>query len=182
MFHEKYGFMLNFWNIAGVPFLYCFQSLYILRNQDAITNSLPWWMSPVVATLLIVGYIIFDTANCQKASYKLPGVDRGLFPQMPNGILKAPVKVIATPRGNLLIDGCYGYARKLQYTGDIMMALSWGLACGFGSLLPYFYVCFFTTMICHRQWRDEERCREKYGKYWDQYVRKVPHIFIPGVI
>ena len=21
MFHEKYGFMLNFWNIAGVPFM-----------------------------------------------------------------------------------------------------------------------------------------------------------------
>ena len=28
--------MLNFWNICGVPFLYCFQSQYILHNQDDI--------------------------------------------------------------------------------------------------------------------------------------------------
>ena len=34
MHSEKYGFMLNFWNIAGVPFVYCFQSIYILNNHD----------------------------------------------------------------------------------------------------------------------------------------------------
>ena len=55
--------------------------------------------------------------------------------------------------GNLLVDGWYRYARKMQYTGDIMMALSWGLACGFGSSLPYFYALFFTCMIIHRQIR-----------------------------
>ncbi len=66
--------------------------------------------------------------------------------------------------GKLLADGWYAYARKMQYTGDIMMASAWGLACGFGSFMPYFYVVFFTSMIIHRQSRDEIRCREKYGE------------------
>ena len=48
--------------------------------------------------------------------------------------------------------------------------------------MPYFYVVFFTTMISHRQWRDEEKCSRKYGKYWEEYKRRVPYIFIPGVV
>ena len=31
--YEKFGWMLVWWNLAGVPFLYCFQSYYILRND-----------------------------------------------------------------------------------------------------------------------------------------------------
>jgi delta24(24(1))-sterol reductase len=80
----------------------------------------------------------------------------------------------------LLVDGWYAHVRKLQYTGDILMALCWGLSCGFESPLPYFYCCFFTGMICHRQTRDEARCSEKYGEYWDIYVKEVPNVFLPG--
>jgi delta24(24(1))-sterol reductase len=34
MFREKFGWMLNFWNVAGVPYMYCFQSFYILKNNN----------------------------------------------------------------------------------------------------------------------------------------------------
>ena len=78
------------------------------------------------------------------------------------------------------MDGWYRYARKAQYTGDIIMAAVWGLCCGFTSVLPYFYVVFFVCMIIHRQSRDEEKCKEKYGEYWDIYVKKVPNVFIPN--
>lgn len=33
MFHEKFGFMLIFWNMAGVPFTYCYPILYMARNH-----------------------------------------------------------------------------------------------------------------------------------------------------
>jgi delta24(24(1))-sterol reductase len=54
-----------------------------------------------------------------------------------------------------------------------MIALVWGLSCGFGSFLPYFYVFFFTGMISHRLNRDVTRCAEKYGDDWKEYVRRV---------
>lgn len=178
MFHEKFGWMLCFWNLAGVPFLYCFQSLYILSNDP----QLPQPVLVLAFALLLGGYYVFDVANCQKASYKLPGLERPLvFPNLPGGVLKEP-RVLHTAMGDLLIDGCYRYARKCQYTADIAMALSWGLACGFGSALPYFYVVFFTAMIVHRQTRDEERCSAKYGAHWEQYKKIVPAVFIPGVL
>ncbi len=180
MFHENFGWMLNFWNVCGVPFLYCFQSLYILRNQTLISSYYPTPLIVFNFIMLFIAYYIFDTANSQKANIKIK-IKRNTFPQLPWAILEDPIRYIKTPKGNLLIDGWYAFARKMQYTGDILMALSWGLACGFDSPLPYFYVTFFTSMIIHRQGRDEARCLEKYGEHWKEYTKAVPNVFIPSL-
>ena len=58
----------------------------------------------------------------------------------------------------------------------------WGLICGFEVLLPYWYVCFFVPMIIHRAVRDDARCAEKYGADWDTYIRRVPYVFVPGLV
>jgi len=212
MFHEKYGWMLNFWNITGVPFLYCFQSFFILRNQDRISDSFPHNLRlelpfrrgalglaeannvrgllevPVFSIALFVflfaAYYMFDTANQQKAGIKISGNnktlnERNCFPSFDWGVLKDPV-FIHTPRGKLLVDGWYAFARKAQYTADFCMALSWGLATGFLSPMNYFYCGFFIAMISHRQMRDEERCQSKYGEHWTLYKTHVPNVFIPS--
>ena len=44
------------------------------------------------------------------------------------------------------------------------MAWAWCLPCGFSSPIPYFYVVYFAILLVHRQMRDEEACRMKYGK------------------
>ena len=80
------------------------------------------------------------------------------------------------------IDGWYQYCRKPHYMADILQALCWGLICGFEVLLPYWYVCFFVPMIIHRAVRDDARCAEKYGADWDTYIRRVPYVFVPGVV
>ena len=111
------------------------------------------------------------------------GVDlnRKAFPVLPWSKLKDP-EVLKRENGTLLIGGWYKYARKIHYTADICMALCWGLYCGFNSLLPYFYVHFFTGMIIHRWKRDDARCAIKYKETWEQYKKIVPYVFIPGVI
>jgi len=37
-------------------------------------------------------------------------------------------------------------------------------------------------MIVHRAIRDIQKCREKYGEAWMEYERRVPWLFVPGVI
>ena len=56
------------------------------------------------------------------------------------------------------------------------------MICGFEVLLPYWYVCFFVPMIIHRAVRDDARCAEKYGADWDTYIRRVPYVFVPGLV
>lgn len=72
-----------------------------------------------------------------------------------------------------------GMARKVHYTCDLFFAISWGLITGFNSPFPWFYSCFFATMIIHRARRDILRCRERYGDAWLEYERRVPYLFIP---
>mmetsp|Transcript_7613 Transcript_7613/g.7480 ORF Transcript_7613/g.7480 Transcript_7613/m.7480 type:complete len:234 (-) Transcript_7613:27-728(-) len=182
IFYEKWGWMLIYWNIAGVPYVYCFQSLYILKNNPHVPTPLLL----IFCVALLGAYYIWDTAQAQKNRFrmKLRGTytPRNTFPQLPWGTLENP-KYLDTEAGDkLLIDGWWKYARKIHYTADIIMAFVWGLSCGFGGILPYFYPFFFLGMIIHRYSRDVVRCRRKYKKDWDKYLEIVKYAFIPGII
>jgi len=182
IFYEKWGWMLIFWNFAGVPFIYCFNSMYISQRAP-FEHSLPYTIMCFV--LLLGAYYVWDTSQSQRNRFRMQQrgtyVPRKAFPQFPWGTLKNP-KYLKTANGNLLlIDGWWRYARKIHYAADIVMALSWGLICGFRNFLPYLYVIFFVLMIAHRTRRDITRCKRKYGKDWDRYCKKVPWLFIPFV-
>lgn len=61
-----------------------------------------------------------------------------------------------------------------------MMGLAYCLPCGFGSPIPYFYAIYFTVLLIHRERRDDEKCRKKYGKDWERYCEIVKSRIIPG--
>lgn len=184
--YEKFGWMLCFWNFAGVPFLYCAQSVFIWKHSGEVAAQI----SPAMATALLLvlcgAYYIWDTSQSQKNHFRLEtsgvAITRWTFPYLPWQILRNP-KHIVTARGTpLLTDGWWQYARKIHYTMDIIMGLVWGLSCGFTHFIPYLYVFFFTVMITHRYYRDIERCARNYGEDWKKYCATVPYAFIPGVV
>lgn len=148
--------MLIYWNISGVPYVYCFQSIYLLKNS--YINHSP--LTTALLIIILVGaYYIWDTAQSQKNRFrmKLKGtfVPRYSFPQLPRGTLENP-KYLNTESGSaLLIDGWWKYARKIHYTCDIIMAFVWALSCKFTGFLPFYYPLFFTIMILHRYGRDQ---------------------------
>jgi hypothetical protein len=61
-------------------------------------------------------------------------------------------------------------------------SLAWCLPTGFNTPITYFYLVFFVILLLHRQIRDDEACREKYGSDWDEYCKKVPYRIIPYVV
>lgn len=95
--------MLIFWNLAGVPFVYCFQSFFILYNPDIkISNSMVFFLFVV----LFAAYYVWDTANAQKNYYRMKErgtyIDRPwAYPRLPWSRLENP-KVIKTANGALL--------------------------------------------------------------------------------
>ena len=114
-----------------------------------------------------------------------------------------------TRRGTkLLVSGWWGMARKINYTGDWLMGLSWCLCCGDISPVAYFYSIYFAVLLLHRAGaprastprpaaccplaarfptralrragRDDHACKMKYGADWVEYKKKVPACFVPG--
>ncbi|KAI1824305.1 Delta(24(24(1)))-sterol reductase [Xylaria intraflava] len=185
MYYEKWGFMLIFWNMAGVPLSYCHCTLYLASHDP---SEYAW--NKLALTALFIAYIgvyvVWDQCNAQKNAFRAKErgtlLKRKTFPTLPWTYLDNP-KTIDTDTGDkLLVDGWYGYARKIHYTCDAFFAISWGLITGFNSPFPWFYPVFFVGMITHRTMRDIERCRTKYGEAWNEYERRVPYLFIPYVI
>jgi len=84
IFHEKWGWMLIFWNLVGVPWFYSFNSYYL-----AVTDW-PAQSTTVVVVLfvaLFIAYYIWDTAQSQKNRFRMQErgtfVRRRTFPQLP---------------------------------------------------------------------------------------------------
>ena len=119
------------------------------------------------------GYFLFRGANSQKDAFRRN-------PDDPN---VKHLKFLQTKRGTkLLTSGWWGMARKINYTGDFIMGLSWCMTCGFHSIVPYFYAIYFAILLMHRSIRDDHMCQEKYGDDWQIYKKIVPYRFIPGII
>ena len=164
--HDGFGYMLCFGDLAWVPFTYSLQARYLVDHP----TILPVWAVVAIVTIKILGYTIFRGANGQKDQFR----------KDPNGPKVKHLETLSTERGTkLMISGYWGICRHPNYVGDILMALSWSLPCAFDSILPYFYVTYFTILLIHRQLRDEKHCKAKYGNDWDKYCKIVQWRLIP---
>lgn len=166
--HDGFGFMLAFGDLVWVPFTYSLQAFYLVRHP----HELSWPLATLIIALKLCGYIIFRCANSQKNAFRKNPTDPKL----------AHLKTIHTSTGkNLLVSGWWGFVRHPNYLGDLIMALAWSLPCGFKHALPYFYVVYFAMLLVHREARDEQLCRRKYGLAWERYCQCVPYRLLPGV-
>lgn len=167
--YENYGFMLTHAFLAWMPFNFTLQQQYLLASP----TDLPIWAAIGLLVLNFTGYVIFRGSNLQKQRFRRD-------PSRP--VWGRPPRVLKTKRGtSLLVSGWWGLARHTNYLGDLMMALAWCLACGFSSIVPYFYFIYFAPLLLNRERRDHALCQEKYGADWDEYCRRVPHRIVPWV-
>ena len=104
---EKFGFMLIFWNMAGVPFTYAYATLFLV-NHPPSEYRWPIAYNIAVYALLLGSYYIWDTTNSQKNRFRqqMNGtpVQRKTFPQLPWQTVKNP-RILKTKAGPLLADG-----------------------------------------------------------------------------
>ena len=82
----------------------------------------------------------------------------------------------------LLVSGWWGVSRKVNYVFELLAAFTWSVPFAHPNFMtPYLYFIFLTILLLDRAFRDDVRCREKYGKDWEKYCERVPYILIPYV-
>ncbi|OQO03162.1 Delta(14)-sterol reductase [Cryoendolithus antarcticus] len=190
---DGFGFMLSFGDLVWVPFTYSLQTRYLSVHPVALG---PLWVLTILG-IQGFGYYVFRASNSEKNAFRTD----------PNGESVQHLKFIETASGSrLLTSGWWGTARHISYLGDWLM--SWAyclptLAAGYkltpsimypgsrlvttegmaGYAVPvtYFYMLYFAILLVHREARDEEKCRRKYGKDWERYCEVVRWRIWPGV-
>ncbi|RJE16723.1 reductase [Aspergillus sclerotialis] len=84
-----------------------------------------------------------------------------------------------------LPTGVAGYAiveHMDQGTGNVhRQAMQTPETRGWGIIFTYFFMLYFAILLIHRERRDEEKCKKKYGADWDRYTSLVRSRIVPGV-
>jgi delta14-sterol reductase len=162
---ERFGFMLVWGDLAFVPFAYSIVGWFLVDAREPIS---PWAAAGLTA-MFALGLWIFRGANQQKHDFKRDRTVR---------IWGKPAQTLGD---RILVSGFWGIGRKLNYTGEIMVYWSFTLLSTTASFVPYLLPLWLTGLLVHRAWRDNLRCRERYGPLWDQYCEKARFHMIPFV-
>ena len=162
---ERFGWMLVWGDYVLVPFFYSLPGWYLI---DRLQPMPPLYVAGLVV-LYGFGFWLFRGANEQKHRYKMNPRAR---------IWGRPAEALGD---KLLISGFWGIGRKLNYTGELCMYYAWTLPCGFGSVVPYLLPLWLTCFFPHRAWRDEKRCRQKYGALWTAYCKRARFRMLPFI-
>jgi 7-dehydrocholesterol reductase len=177
--HDRFGFYLAWGSVVWLPFTYTLPAAYLVEHPVELSPH----SAAAILALGLVGYAIFLSANRQRDRFRRAGVGHvriggreATF--VPARYVSDDGRVHDT---RLLTSGWWALSRHPNYIGDVLMASAFSLTCGFGHLLPYFYAIYLPVLLVHRAWRDEARCRAKYGAAWDIYRATVPARIVPGV-
>ena len=170
--HDHFGWILTWGDLVWLPFMYTLQVSYLVNNPIQL-NSLTFMFILIFG---LFGYAIFRVTNCQKDKFRQGNYPNATYIECD---YETSDGVIHTSK--LLTSGCWGIARHLNYTGDLILSLAFCLPCGFSNVLPYFYFIYMVLLLTIRCSRDDQKCREKYGIYWETYCKRVKYQLIPYV-
>ncbi|XP_050400288.1 uncharacterized protein LOC126817380 [Patella vulgata] len=175
---DRAGFYICWGCLVYIPGLYTSVSLYNVTQ--------PVHLGPVLTTIFltmgILSIVINYKADLQKQEVRYangeclvwgrkPTIIRATY-QLENGDVKESI---------LLASGWWGLSRHFHYIPEIMLAFFWTVPALFNNIMPYSYVIFLVILLIHRSYRDDEKCGNKYGDYWLEYCKKVPHRIVPGL-
>jgi len=175
---DRAGFYICWGCLCWIPGVYASVSLYLAPR----TVQLGFFWSIFVIAAGVVSCLINYAADRQKLEVRKSDGECLVWGHKPE-VIRARYKLASgqTRTSLLLVSGYWGLARHFHYVPELSLAFLWSVPALFDNIMPYFYAIWLSMLLVHRTFRDDTKCREKYGKYWDEYCHKVPHKMIPYV-
>jgi len=178
MNHDRFGFML----ICGPPFFiptfFCCNTFYLTyRPRECST---PFAIFLIV--FFCVSYVLFRICNDQKDLVRSTKGEKKIWGYIPTVIqAKYTTSDGKLHESLLLASHLWGASRHFNYFMDWCMSFCYGWCVGFDGIVPHLYFIYMICLLTGRAYRDDAKCRNKYGEYWDQYCEQVPYIIVPYV-
>ncbi|KAH7146843.1 ergosterol biosynthesis ERG4/ERG24 family-domain-containing protein [Dactylonectria estremocensis] len=176
--HDHFGFYLAWGSLVWLPTMYTVQSQYL--------GLYPTAPSAIYLTACFAiglgGYTLFRLANNQKGQVRR-SKGHCLVWGKPAAYIKAPYWTTDGVKHEsiLVCSGWWGWSRHANYVGDLLLSTAMCALVGTSDIMVWFYAIFMLILLVHRCLRDEERCRMKYGRTWEEYCKRVPWRLVPGI-
>ncbi|MEM9865281.1 MAG: hypothetical protein AAF938_26995 [Myxococcota bacterium] len=170
---ERFGFMLVWGDLVYVTFYYSIVGWWVVdrgwtgSGDAAVHEPLSTAALVALVVLHLLSHVLFRGSNWQKDRFKRN-------PSAP--IWGKPPELVG---GRLLASGWWGIGRKLNYTGEIGVYITFALCAGLSSWIPYVLPFSLVLLLAQRAWRDEQRCKKKYGELWDAYCARARFRMVP---
>ncbi|ORY18046.1 sterol C-14 reductase-like protein [Clohesyomyces aquaticus] len=204
---DGFGFMLSFGDLAWLPFTYSIQARYLATYPVELGLKGIAGIFAVQAT----GYYIFRSCNNQKNRFRTnpedPRIAHLTYIETAAGSrlltsgwwgtarhinylgdwFMSWSYVLPTAAAGYVIRNAAAHPISATQSDAVFFNNSYGKyvvpgdAKGWGMIFTYFYMLYFAVLLVHRERRDEEKCRRKYGKDWERYCEIVPWRIIPYV-
>ncbi len=174
--HDRAGYYICWGCLVWVPAVYTSPALYLVNH--------PYHLGMVLSSLLVIvgTFAIFINYFADRQRQRVRATEGNclVWGKQPKLIVASFVDHKGETKQNLLLaSGWWGLARHFHYVPEILAALCWTLPALFTNLLPYGYVVFLTALLLDRAFRQERRCKTKYGDSWSDYCEKVPYKVLP---
>lgn len=178
--HDRAGYYICWGCLVWVPSVYTSHSFYLAEHAPDISTA-------VAAIIFVFGFLCiwtnYDSDN-QRYIFRQTNGECLIWGRKPRKIVaEYTTKSGETRKSLLLLDGFWKVSRHFHYMPEILGSLCWGLPALNTALVgPYFYTVYLTILLVDRAYRDDDRCRKKYGPYWEKYCSEVPYMIVPFII
>jgi len=177
--HDRAGFYICWGCMVWVPSVYTSPSMYLVVHPINLSATLVALISILGATSIMINYF----ADKQRLNTRATNGDCTIWGKKPTTLaVRYHTEQGEEKHTLLLASGWWGVARHFHYVPELTGTFFWSAPALFSHFAPYFYVTFLTVLLVDRAFRDDQRCKKKYGTYWQQYCQLVPYKIIPFLI
>mmetsp|Transcript_43473 Transcript_43473/g.76269 ORF Transcript_43473/g.76269 Transcript_43473/m.76269 type:complete len:546 (+) Transcript_43473:79-1716(+) len=181
---DRAGYEIQWGCLVWVPAVYTFHSRFLVQNPSGL--SFP--MALAIFFLSMAGVLLNYAADRERDVFRASKGKCLVWGSKPRYITAKYTIVDETGKATektslLLASGFWGMARHFQYFFELTAAYSWCFLANpvENGILVMFYALFLTLLLVDRAKRDTEKCRLKYGKYYEEYCDLVPYKIVPGI-
>jgi len=167
---DRAGYYICWGCLVFVPIFYTFTVYYLINHPTNINFFLGIGILIAGLWLIWLNYLVDE--DKQRFKNNVEGFEYMDVKYWKDGEEK---------EGKLLTSGWWGKSRHMNYVFEIGLSACWSLVGYKLGVLPFAYLGYIILLLIHRTYRDEDKCKLKYGEYWDKYCEKVKYKLVPGI-
>lgn len=176
---DRAGFYLCWGCLVFITGIFNTPNIYLLQN--------PVTLGPLLTLTLILLGVFFTWltfwVDQQKVIVRNTQGNCLVFGKKPKIIIAKYKTFDDKEKSSLLLcSGFWGISRQFHFIPEWLASLAWSSTALIShSIYPYVYLLVLLAILVQRSFRDEEKCKLKYGKDWERYCEAVPARIIPYI-